>query len=113
MLDHDHFRGLCELASESQASPEDLASLLSHIMECEPCREAYERSLLATEEHADKRVIIPELDHNDGYRKRFLARARPRASDSQVRWKRRNPRRQELIHPCGSSNTSLEQPRCS
>jgi len=76
MLNHDRYKGLCEIGADSPASPEDLASLLSHIVECEPCREAYERSLLATEKSLDNPVLIPNLEHNNRYRSRFLARAR-------------------------------------
>lgn len=77
MLSHDQFRRLCEQAMEAPASPEELAGLLSHIRDCEPCREVYERSLMATEERLGGPSPIPNSPvHDDPYRKRFLGRAR-------------------------------------
>jgi len=83
MPSHEYFRSLCSRATDTQISPEELADLLSHVMECESCRDTYKDSLFATEKR-------PENTHSISYalskdpadydskmiRERFLNRAR-------------------------------------
>jgi hypothetical protein len=76
MFNHDDYRRLCEGATESQTSPEELASMLCHVAECEPCRQTYEEALRDREKEVEEPLLIPDLQHQDRYRRRFLKRAK-------------------------------------
>jgi hypothetical protein len=82
MPSHEYFKKMCGLAADARIDPGELAELLSHIMGCESCRDAYEESLLAVQRRFGRsdsfsdRALKNPPEGDGGYRNRFLDRAR-------------------------------------
>lgn len=80
MPKHEHYEELCALATAGQLSADEERELQAHAVDCEECR-------IAAREFHDLLAELPPLDdtvdlvalrrgEEDGYRKRFLVRAR-------------------------------------